>query len=1019
MNGVLRPLVVFGVSGAVSLAALQFSGGAWGSDRTPPPPQMSNSVTVDTGYGNLAELELVEPTLHYIEESYVEPSRVDYDAMYIAALEAVEQRVPVTMFRREPGGTLLHLEAGTYKTSFDVPKLTSRKDLQRELARVADVLASHLSETDIPMDDSEIGSPYAQIEYAMINGMLGTLDPHSRLFPPAAAEELNTDNAGEFGGLGITIEDRKGKLTVSYPMPGTPAERIGLKSDDQIVRIDGVSTVNMSIDEAVGKLRGIVGAPVDIEVKREGADQPLKFHIFRERILPNEVTSVLLEGNIGYVDVPGFNKLVSEQLVTQLNKLERESGGLKGLIIDLRDNPGGFLVQAEKISDTFLKSGTIVSQVDANGRKLEQYDARDSGNEPTYPIAVLTTAQSASASEIVAGALRNNERAIIIGERTYGKGSVQNLHDFSDHSELKLTISKYLTPGDKSIQAVGIPADIELIPAQVGKLPKSTPVGGATAPTAVSPLLDVPVGSAESDDVARMFFRERVHREADSDKHLEQVALRAEDASYSLRYLVPLDEKRAKKGPGVDVSSDYQIKFARDVLIAAPSARRADMLAAAAPIVERYSREGNTKVEAAFTTLGIDWSNGVGVTNPDLAVSYAIGKDGVLTAGDAETLTVSVTNNGKTPIYRLAAVASFDEDYSAREFFFGKIAPGQTRTYSQPVEFVAGHPTEVKPVKFEFRDAAGPVVTQEQRIPVQGKALPRLTWQTQVSDVAPGGDGDGIAEVGETLTIGVSIKNEGKGSTREAFARIRNKSGRALDIVQGTVEPGTMRTAAGVACSPLTPGIDGGNIVGDANSKEVKQFDPPTWPGDCSRSLNPGETWTGSFSVLVKEVPAVGSPELEFDLGDAAVYDHASIFREAFYSYFTNRQDLTFTIGAKLPTFVAGEPPQIQVTRAPEILVKGNRATVSGVVTDNTGISHVEVYHGADKVFFQGSLADAHIRSVPYTADLDLKPGQNTISVLATDENGFTSTASVVTFYVDAALAAKGPSTTPTVTRVQ
>lgn len=990
MHKVVRPLMVFGIAGGMSLLALQMGGGeSLGADRIAsaedgPLGAMHGetfSLTMAGGY-DLSELEDLEVTLYHVEESYVEPNRIDYEKMYVEALEAVEQRVPVTMFRREPGGRLLHVEVGSVRTVLEVDTIVNRRTLHKELQRVAAILEQNLQPTDIPMGDDAVGERYAQIEYAMVNGVLGTLDPHSRLLPPEASKEMDVENQGEFGGLGITIVDREGKLTIEYPLPDTPAQKAGLRADDQIVRIDGVSTINMSLDEAVGKLRGPVGAEVVVEIMREGLDEPLEVRIKREKIKLNPVEATLLDGGIGYVAIQSFNAQVESDLHQMLARLERENGRpLKGLVLDLRDNPGGYLNQAEAVSDAFLERGTIVSQVDGTGRKTESYDARNDNKEPRYPIAVLVNAQSASASEIVSGALRNNERAIIIGERTYGKGSVQNLHQLADSSKLKLTISKYLTPGDKSIQAVGIPADIELVPV-IAEKKKDEKTG-------------------REDTIALMYFRERARREADADKHLEQVTLRIEEPSYSLRYLRPADPQRRKTAE-LDLSKDYEVQFARDVLLAVPAgtSRRADVLAAAAPVVEKHRRDKDKAITTAFTNLGLDWGNGPSVTGADLDMKFDLGPDGVLVAGHEENVALEVTNKGAQPIYRLSAIATFEGDYQPREFFFGRLDPGETARYEQPVTLAAGHPTELTPVTFTFRDTAGKdVAVEHTRLPVQGQYLPKLSWQMTFSD-AQGGDGDGIVEIGEKLTIDLVVTNDGKGNTEEAFGRIKNKSGRALDIVAGTVEPGRMLTAAGEDCPVVEAGMEAGKVVGDASKggTRVTRGDPPKYQPGCKRVLAPGESWTGTFEVLVKEDSPEGL-QLALDLGDAAAYDHASIVRNGFYSYFTQRTEIELDVGKPLPKLDKAVTPEIQVTKAPGVVVEEGRITVSGVVTDDVGLAHVEVYNGDDKVFFQGSVKGASVRSVPFTADLELEPGLNTVTVLATDVNGYTDTNSVVTFY--------------------
>jgi carboxyl-terminal processing protease len=970
-----RILVVFGLAGGASLLSFQLAGG--GALRSEAPEALEG-YSMGVGKYDLAQLELLTNTMYHVDESYVEPARIDYEVMYTEALEAVERRVPVTMFRREPGGQLLHAEMGSTRTVLQVPPITSREILVDQLKVVAALLEANLQPGDIPMDDPTESDPYAQIEYAMVNGILETLDPHSRLLPPEASKEMDVDNAGEFGGLGITILDDDGKLTVDYPLPDTPAMKADLQPGDQIVRIDGVSTINMTLDEAVDKLRGKIGSTVVIEIMRDGLTEPLEKPIVRDRIKLNPIESTLLEGGIGYVSVQGFNALVDSDVNDHLDRLSRDNGGrpLRGLVLDLRGNPGGYLNQAEKLADIFLDHGTVVSQVDANGKKLEEYDAHASGSEPAYPIVVLVNSSSASASEIVSGALRNNERAVIIGQRTYGKGSVQNLHNFVDGSKLKLTISKYLTPGDKSIQAVGIPADIELVPTIVER--------------------DTDAKTGQVDDIALLYLAERVRRESNADKHLEQATVRLEEPAYSIRYLRPA-KPEARKSAALDLSKDFEVQFARDVLLNAPSSRRADILAASSGVVARYEKKENQRIEAAFQTLGIDWIDGPSVHAATLGVQFDLGTDGVLVAGVEEPVALVVTNNTDKPIYRLTAVATFEGDYTPREFVFGKLMPGETRRYEQPVQLADGEPTELTPVTFSFRDASGSeIAVQHARLPVQGKALPQLAWQTTVSDPSPGGNGNGIPEVGEKVVIGFDVQNVGKGATVDPFARIKNKSGRALDIVAGNLEPGVMRNPDGTEC-----------VATDLTK-------PDEFPKDCKRTLKPGEHWAGQFEVLVKEAPTTEPESIDLELGDASAYDHASIVRNGFYGYFAQRQPIEFNVGQPFAAFDHSVPPVVQVTDAPGVLVQNGQVHVSGVVTDDVGIGHVEIYAGEDKVFFEGAVKGAHVRSVPYTADIALKPGLNTISVLASDESGFTDTHSVVTFYLAPELQAQVGDVMPT-----
>ncbi|HHO52832.1 MAG TPA: PDZ domain-containing protein [Deltaproteobacteria bacterium] len=961
MRRVFRPLAVFSIASGVSLAvALQLLvGGARGHDG----PGDFGTSAFFPGY-DLAKLDLVDPTLYHISESYVDQSRLDWDAMFNAALDAIEHDVPVCMFTREPGGDLLSVEIGEYRTVLEVPPIRRRQELQSELRRVAELLATHLDEDDLP-EAPGAPAPMAQIEYALINGMLSTLDPHSVLLPPDDAREMDVENQGEFGGLGITIsmDADGGRLIVDYPLKDTPAHAAGLQSDDHIVRIDGESTINMSLDDAVRRLRGPVGAPVVVEVMRPGVPEPIQFRVQRELISINPVEDELVDGtDIGYVSIKGFHEKVEQKLHEALARLHREAGGaLDGLILDLRGNPGGFLNQAVKVADTFLDSGDIVSTVDGEGRRTDIDKARKA-SEPHYPIAVLVDANSASASEIVAGALRFNERAVIIGERTFGKGSVQNLHPFSDNSKLKLTISKYLTPGDRSIQAVGIPADIELLTSIVP--PRAEP--GA---------LQSPI---------RLFYRERVRREADLDHSLEQTTVRFDDPTYRVRYVDVQRERR--RTDALDLRSDFQVRLARDVLKASEGWRRADVLSSAHPVVERYRKIGNDQLLEAFSAYGIDWARGpvVPVGDDPLEVHLDLGPDGRLVAGEAEQIAVEVTNLTDQTLYRVAAIVSESEVLSGREFFFGRLEPGETRRYEQRVRLPAGWPAEEGSLSLELRDASEQAISRwTGRLVVAGRPLPSLAWRWEVLD--DGGDSDGLLDVGERLRIQLEVQNHGEGPTSEPFARLRNRSGKSMDLVVGTLEPGALQRADGSPC-------------------------PAGEEPDCERILEPGASWSGDFLVDVRALPTDGEPlRLELTLGDSAAYDHGSVVRAGFHGWFSQHDTLVLHEGQQLPSSDLRIPPVVSITRSPPPYSDSSRITLSGVVTDDVGVSNVMIFAGDNKVFFEGSGPTSALRSLPFTADVELQDGSNVLTVLATDADGFVSSRSVLSWFDGIGLAQLHP----------
>jgi len=295
-----------------------------------------------------------------------------------------------------------------------------------------------------------------------INGMMRSLDPHSAYMTADMYKELEVETRGTFGGIGIEITILKDILTVVSPIEDTPAFQAGVKAGDQIIGIDGKSTKNITIMEAVSKLRGPKDTKVTLTIMREGITKPEDIVITRNIIKIRSIRARMYDDQIGYIRIAAFQEKTVHDLKKALKELDGPSHSLKGLVLDMRNNPGGLLNQAVEISDCFLKSGVIVS-TKGRTRNLENtFSARDNGDEPACPIVVLVNEGTASAAEIVSGALRDNRRAIIVGVRTFGKGSVQTVIPLEDGSALKLTTAKYYTPSGHSIQAEGIAPDITI-----------------------------------------------------------------------------------------------------------------------------------------------------------------------------------------------------------------------------------------------------------------------------------------------------------------------------------------------------------------------------------------------------------------------------------------------------------------------------------------------------------------------------------------------------------------------------
>ena len=294
-----------------------------------------------------------------------------------------------------------------------------------------------------------------------INGLLQSLDPYSAYMSPEILNEMQTETSGEFGGLGIEVSMESGVVKVISPIDDTPASRAGIKAGDYIVKINNTQVQGKSLSEAVDLMRGPVGSDIELTIRRRGEKKALTFNITREIIQIQSVKTDLLEKNIGYIILTSFNENSGKQIKKEIEKFEKNKD-INAYILDLRNNPGGLLSQAIKISDFFLNDGEIVSTKSRKKSENRKWFANDGDLTNGKTILVLINYGSASASEIVAGALKDHKRAILLGENSYGKGSVQSIIPLKNKGAIRLTVAKYYLPSGKSISEVGVSPDIEI-----------------------------------------------------------------------------------------------------------------------------------------------------------------------------------------------------------------------------------------------------------------------------------------------------------------------------------------------------------------------------------------------------------------------------------------------------------------------------------------------------------------------------------------------------------------------------
>lgn len=731
----------------------------------------------ESGQGQSADnLKVLPLVMHYVNRYYVTQSAIKPKTMLVAGLGRLERTLDEV---------LVDFPNGENSSSFRVQVLKDEKTFDMTKVSDLDTLTDTMEEVFRFIKPRLVskGPSIQDVEYAVIDEMLETLDHHSGIITPQVYKEFMVETEGSFGGLGIVIGIKNGQLTVIAPIEGTPAYNVGIKPNDRIVQIEDESTVNMSLIEAVGKLRGPKGTSSNIYIMREGFPEPKRFSIVRDTIKIESVEAYGLGDGVGYIRIRDFQRNTLDSLRAGLRSLKKNDNNLKGIILDLRGNPGGLLDQAERISNLFLKRGVIVTTWTGNSKK--PYRAVPEDYEFGGKIVILADFGSASASEIVAGALKNNERAILVGERTFGKGSVQQIFDLNDGSALKLTIAHYLTPGDISIQDIGITPDVQLDPVMVS--------------------VDKPFDTPSQD---------HLREQLDGQKRTN--VENKERPVYSIVYLeTPRDNKKegeetpeealSREVKRKKVESDFSVKVAKDIISGSNSLSRKEILNQIQDGIKQISESEGKKIEEGWQKAGIDWSRG---DKPPVAPGISVKitpSPARVKSGENLRIRTEVGNTGAPPLYRLRAITKSDNPvFDGKEFIFGKLAPGEKRQWSVTFEIPKGIITREDEITLNFEDAYKTTLPNS-KFKVETDGLPRPGFAFSYEIIEDGrfgssGNGNGTAEPGEVVGLLVRVKNIGKGSSEKSVLTLKNLSGDAVFLKTGRfgldqLNPGDVKEA--------------------------------------------------------------------------------------------------------------------------------------------------------------------------------------------------------------------------------
>jgi carboxyl-terminal processing protease len=998
---VVKGSALFGAFGLATVLALRLHGGGLWHGLAP----ASAASTSHTAQNyDLTQLKVVNEVLKTVRDRYVDPKRAKPKDMLLSALNYVQRDVAQVIVLYEDGAPTVKVRVDTQEKEFRVDNVQGPWDVSSHLRDVFAFVQDGLRGTEVDL---------REVEYAACNGMLHTLDPHSVLLSPEAYKEMNLSTSGQFGGLGIVISIRDQQLTVMNPMPGTPAGRAGIKRHDRIVKIGNESTLNMGLNEAVQHLRGAPGSKVSVWVHRDGPDGwagAREYVLTRETIKVASVESHALDGGIGYVRLKQFQANTSADLDKALAEL-RKGGELKGLVLDLRGNPGGLLDQAARVVDKFIAQGPIVATVGNSAEDREEKVAHPDGTEPNYPIAILVSGSSASASEIVAGAMKNHDRAVIIGETTFGKGSVQLVFpDLPDKAALKLTIAQYLTePGDISIQGTGITPDIELDPMTADLLEMD---------------LTVDSGGTKERDLARSLSSSRTRE--------------GQKPAEVLRYNLPQKERQDLRDRGGDPDDafavDFPIRFARDVVAHMPTGKRPEQVRAVKGFVAEARAAEIARVAQDLQALGIDWSDAPATvpqgTPPEkgaLEVKLETdrpGNEGV--AGEPLHVKLTVTNKGKEPLYRLGAMTKSDNPmFDNKELVIGKLEPGKSRTVTAPLGWceiegrkigsTAPLPKDAPrscriprdalarndgiTVKFDEARGRAPAPA-ELRVGIKALDRPVFAYSYQVVDNKKG-NGDGRLQKGEEVTMYVTVTNVGRGRAYDAQANLRNLSGDGVLLREGrydlsNLKPGETKKMAfsfEVRQELADPEAKVELSVSDRDLREttVEKIRIPVGPAltvaAAQGSLKAKAQGVALLEApdaaarVVGKLPAGAVAQVTGSYGD---YRRVALGEGRYAFVRASEAD----DGGVAPKELAFEdvltrfPPSIEVGAQVHV-TRDARISLKATATDADRLLDAYVLVGQKKVFYRSNRNGPDPKKLVFDADVPLRPGVNFVTIVA------------------------------------
>ena len=940
--------------------------------------------------GDIDEESLLERARPMIQDVYLHPDAIDPERMLRSGLQRLEHRSP----------QILVLEQGEEALSLRVSDEAAEASGSERTIQTGDVdleEAFSLLESAVLWIHAEIDDPDVtedDLRVAALTGALRTLDRHSNTIAGDRLEQFNTRYKGTLVGIGTTIGQRDGHLRVVKPFPGTPAVRAGLRPWDVITHVDGVSTEPMSVSEAVDRIRGPEGVPVVLSIERPGEDFTRAFVMVREKVPVPSVDSTRLTGNVGWISIDHFSRKTSVEVVTALGELMK-SGPLQGLILDLRGNQGGSMIHAARIVNNFVEEGVLVQTEGRNGGKVRglthKVGAQPNRKRYDGPVVVLVDRRTASGSEIVAGGLKFLERGLILGRQTFGKGTVQKVYSLTDDVSMKLTVARYLLPGMKFINSVGVTPDVvtgqlwldpvdptvpdEFVePPEIaglddgdGGLDARRNPGSGRAPdsgginatpslrllyprvvNAWSPEEDpkpesTPEGANAADAAGGATGDEAAEAHADAGV--------APPAEAGPPKELQGDEKVRSNVPGDagdDQFNDIELRLAHEILLAAkPNDRRAELISVARPLVSSWQQRQSERLMTGLAQRDIAWTPApvprwldrapalddeteAAMRRPPPALTPTLELPKTLVAGKDETATLVVRNDTDQTWSRVRArLESSTDALDNASFLLGDLAPGAERRAEISLRVDTRDESRLDVWRLYLMDDDGPLGG-----PVTGtvrtEGLPTQPLHVRVAtEIEPEPSG------GVVLRAHVSLRNAGIGETGEVRVYFGNPPDETIERTE------RFRT--------LDP-IDAGAEATGTLSLRIRD---PAARATIPISLRASDLRTGDFTTVALDLPT------------STALDPSEWYRPA---------------TSTLPGFE--ERGSIDEPHA-----------VSGTVSSPVPLASVEVLVDRDKLFTRRVAPGEDVRTVGFSIDAPIGVGPNLVLVRTKTADGVSSTA--------------------------